>query len=199
MLLLDPQQALTKIGSAGKPPLFVDVRISDPSGTDVVQGHTGELLVRGPNVMLGYWRRPDATEDVLIDGGWLRTGDAARMDGDGDVWIVDRLADRFASGGETIYPGDVERALLAHPAVADAGVVGVPGPQGDAVGAAFVVLAAGQVGSEDDLLSFCRARLAARQVPGSITFVEALPRSVVGKLVRQVLVDLASRGSDRHE
>ncbi len=199
VLLLDPQQALTKIGSAGKPPMFVDVRISDPSGTDVVPGHTGELLVRGPNVMLGYWRRPDATEDVLIDGGWLRTGDAARMDGDGDVWIVDRFADRFVSGGETIYPGDVERALLAHPAVADAGVVGVPGPQGDAVGAAFVVLAAGQVGSEDDLLSFCRARLGARQVPGSITFVEALPRNAVGKLVRQVLVDLASSGSDTRD
>ena len=194
-LLLDTDQAPTKVGSAGKPPLFVDVRITDPAGADVVTGHTGELLVRGPNVMTGYWRRPDATRDVLIDGGWLRTGDAARMDADGDVWIVDRVAARYVSGGETIYPGDVERALLAYPAVADAGVVGVPGPEGDAVGVAFVVLAAGQVATEDDILSSCRDRLTARQMPASITFVESLPRNEVGKLVRQTLIDLASRGS----
>ena len=199
VLLLDTDLALAKIGSAGRPPLFVDVRITDPSGDDVVPGHTGELLVRGPNVMSGYWRRPDATAEVLIDGGWLRTGDAARIDADGDVWIVDRFADRFVSGGETIYPGDVERALLAHPAVADAGVVGVPGPRGDAIGAAFVVLAAGRIVTEDELLSFCRARLSARQVPGSIAFVDALPRNVVGKLVRQALIDMVSRRSDsRH-
>ena len=191
VLLLDADQALTKIGSAGKPPLFVDIRIADHTGVDVAPGHTGELLVRGPNVMAGYWRRPDATGEALIEGGWLRTGDAARVDDDGDVWIVDRFADQFISGGEVIYPGDVERALLAHPAVADAGVVGVPGPHGDAVGAAFVVPAAGPVATEDDLLSFCRVRLTAQQVPASITFVEVLPRNAVGKLMRHELLEQA--------
>ena len=130
VLLLDAEQALQKIGSAGKPPLFVDVRITDAAGGDVAPGHTGELLVRGPNVMAGYWRRPAETRDALIEGGWLRTGDAARMDDDGYIWIVDRLEARFVSAGEVVYPGDVERALLAHPSVADAGVVGVPAPRG---------------------------------------------------------------------
>ena len=142
-LLLDAPSALRKIGSAGRPPAFVDVRIVDADGRDVPSGATGELHVRGPNVMAGYWRRPDATGEVLLDGGWLRTGDAARMDDDGYIWIVDRFADRFETAGGIVFPGDVERVLLANPAVVDAGVVGVPSADGGQVGAAFVVLAPG--------------------------------------------------------
>lgn len=194
-LLLDAEQALAKIGSAGKPPLFVDVRITDAAGADVAPGHTGELLVRGPNVMAGYWKRPADTREALIEGGWLRTGDAARMDDDGYVWIVDRLEARFVSAGEVVYPGDVERALLDHPSIAGAGVVGVAAPRGDMVGAAFVVLSPGAAATENELLAFCRGRLTAHQVPTSISFVGALPRNVVGKLLRDDLSTLVSRGS----
>ncbi len=193
-LLLDAEQALRKVGSAGKPPLFVDVRITDAAGQEVGRGHTGELLVRGPNVMAGYWKRPAETRDVLIEGGWLRTGDAARMDDDGYIWIVDRLEARFVSGGEVVYPGDVERALLSHPSVADAGVVGVPAAHGGKVGAAFVVVSAGAAVTEHELLAFCRGRLAAHQVPASVSFVGELPRNAAGKLLRDELFRLASRG-----
>ena len=196
-LLLDTKQALQKVGSAGKPPLLVDVRIADAAGGDVGPGQTGELLVRGPNVMAGYWKRPAETRDALIEGGWLRTGDAARMDDDGYVWIVDRLEARFVSGGEVVYPGDVERALLAHPSVADAGVVGVPALRGGKVGAAFVVLSRGAAATEEELLAFCRFRLAAHQVPASISVVGELPRNAVGKLLRDELSRLASRGALR--
>ena len=117
------------------------------------------------------------------------------MDDDGYVWIVDRFDARYVSAGEVVYPGDVERALLAHPSVADAGVVGVPAPAGDKVGAAFVVLSPGSSTTEEELLAFCRDRLAEHQVPRSITFVERLPRNSVGKLVREELIRLAAGGS----
>ena len=197
VLLLDAARALDKIGAAGRPPQFVDIRIAGPDGVDVTPGQTGELLVRGPNVMAGYWRRPEETRETLLDGGWLRTGDAARMDDDGDVWIVDRFDARFESSGEVVYPGDIERALLAHPAVADAGVVGVPGPGGSMVGAAFVVLTPGAAVTAEALMTHCRDRLADHQVPASITFVEELPRNAVGKLVRHDLARLAVGGGSK--
>ena len=196
VLLLDAAQALEKIGSAGKPPLFVDVRITDAAGEDVAPGETGELLVRGPNVMAGYWRQPAETRDALIAGGWLRTGDAARMDDDGYIWIVDRLEARFVSDGEVVYPGDVERVLLSHPSVLDAGVVGAQGTLGGTV-AAFAVLSPGAATTEDDLLVFCRGHLDPYQVPTSITFVDELPRNAVGKLVRDELSKLAAGRSIR--
>ena len=194
VLLLDAEQALQKVGSAGTPPLFVDIRITDAGGGDATPGHTGELLVRGPNVMAGYWKRPAETRETLIEGGWLRTGDAARVDGDGYVWIVDRLEARFVSAGEVIYPGDVERALMAHPSVADAGVVGAATATGEMVGTAFVILSPGAAAAEEELLAFCRGRLTANQVPTSITFVDALPRNAVGMLVREDLLTLISGG-----
>jgi acyl-CoA synthetase (AMP-forming)/AMP-acid ligase II len=167
--------------------LLVDVRIVDADGRDVAPGQTGELLVRGPNVMAGYWRRPIETAEVLPGGGWLRTGDAARADEEGFVWIVDRADARFVSGGSVVYPGDVERVLMAHPTVVDAGVVGVPMPDAGEVGAAFVVLAPGTAPSPEELLGFARGQLPAHAVPASLTFVDELPRNTVGKLRRQEL------------
>jgi fatty-acyl-CoA synthase len=182
VLLLDAPSALRKVGSAGKPPLFVDIRTARPDGTDCAPNEAGELLVSGPNVMAGYWARPDATREAIDDHGWLRTGDAARMDDDGYVWIVDRVGDAYDVSGHVVYPGDVERALAQHPAVADAGVVGHNG-----TGKGFVVLAAGETVSEDELLEVCRAHLAAHEVPSSVMFVDRLPRNSVGKLLRHEL------------
>jgi fatty-acyl-CoA synthase len=191
-LLLDPHSALGKVGSAGRPPLLVDIRIVRPDRSVVRPGETGELLVRGPNVMAGYWRRPEATREVLSPDGWLRTGDAARSDQEGYVWIVDRVADHFLSGGQPVYPGDVERVLTGHPAVADAGVVQVlDRGDGEAV-AAVVVPSAGSKVTEQEILAFGREHLAAHQAPASVTFVDHLPRNSVGKLLRAQLRELAS-------
>ena len=186
-LLLDPASALAKMGSAGRPPLLVDVRIVHPDGRLVGPGETGELVVRGPNVMAGYWRRPEATQEVLSADGWLRTGDAARRDQEGYVWIVDRVADCFVSDGRPVYPGDVERVLTSHPAVADAGVVQVRGEGGEEVMAAVVVPAAGSTVTEQEVLAFGRQHLAAHQAPTSVTFVDRLPRNSVDKLLRAQL------------
>jgi fatty-acyl-CoA synthase len=190
-LLLDPNSALSKMGSAGRPPLLVDVLIVGPDGTVVRPGETGELLVRGPNVMAGYWNRPEATREVLSPDGWLRTGDAARSDDQGYVWIVDRVADRFLSEGQPVYPGDVERVLTAHPAVADAGVVHIPANRGGRV-AALVVLAPGGEATEQDILAYGQQQLGAHQAPTSVTFVDHLPRNSVGKLLRAQLRALIS-------
>ena len=190
VLLLDAETALRKVGAAGRPPMFVDVRIVDADGIDVVTGQIGELLVRGPNVMAGYWKLPEATRDRFVDGDWLRTGDAAHMDNDGDAWIVDRLEARFVVGDEIVYPGAVERVLLEHPSVADVGVVGLPGAATHAV--ALVVPIPGAQVSAEDLIAFSRDRLTTHQVPASIRFVDSLPRNAVGKLVRDRLPGLAA-------
>ena len=182
-LLLDPASATTKLGSAGRPPLLVDLRIMGTDQRPVGPGETGELAVRGPNVMAGYWRRPEATRKVLSSDGWLRTGDAARSDQEGYVWIVDRMADCFVSDGQQVYPGDVERVLSGHPSVADAGVVQVAAKGGGSV-AAFVVLSAGAQATEADILAYGRRHLAAHQAPASVTFLDRLPRNSVGKLQR---------------
>jgi fatty-acyl-CoA synthase len=191
-LLLDPESALRKLGSAGRPPLLVDIRIVSPDGTVVGPGETGELLVRGPNVMAGYWNRPEATSEVLSADGWLRTGDAARSDDEGYIWIVDRVADRFVSDGRAVYPGDIERELMGHPSIADAGVVQVIAKGGGEVVIAFVVLSAGSEATEQEVLAFSGQHLAPHQVPVSVTFVDRLPRNSVGKLVRARLRTPAS-------
>ena len=198
-LLLDPASALRKAGSAGKPPLLVDIRIVHRGLSDVGPGDTGELLVRGPNVMRGYWNLPEATHRVIDQNGWLRTGDAARMDDEGYVWIVDRVADSYVSNDRVVYPGDVERVLMAHHAVQEAGVVGVPEGTGvGAFGAAFVVLAPDGAVTADDLLAFCREHLADHEVPTSVSFVERLPRNSVGKLLRSELLDSAKASGREH-
>jgi len=192
VLLLDPQHALDEIGSAGRPALLVEVRIEGTSGASAPAGETGELLVRGPNVMAGYWNRPEATREAITADGWLRSGDAARMDDRGFVWIVDRVADGFTSDGHRVYPGDVERVLGGHPAVEEAAVADVADESRGQVGVAFVVLAEGAQATEPELLAYCRDRLASHQVPLSVTFTERLPRNSVGKLIRSQLRAQAS-------
>ena len=187
VLLVDHQSALRKVGSAGKPPLLTDIRIVAPDGPEVTPGEAGELQVRGPNVMAGYWRLPEETAEVLGADGWLRTGDAARVDDEGYVWIVDRVEAAFRSGGTVVYPGDVERVLAMHPSVADVGVVGVAGPGGREVAAAAVVLEPDAAVTVAELLAFAAARLPPHERPVSIALVGELPRNSVGKLLREEL------------
>jgi fatty-acyl-CoA synthase len=184
VLCLPAEDAVRKVGRAGKPYPHVDVAIAGPARTLLAGAGTGELLVRGPNVFAGYWRNPDATAEALRDG-WLHTGDVAERDEDGFYRICDRLKDMYISGGENVYPAEVESVLHEHPAVADAAVVAVPDERWGEVGCAFVVAA--EPVSGEDLIAHCRARLARFKVPTSIRFVQTLPRSAMNKLDKNAL------------
>ncbi|MCW2975807.1 MAG: long-chain fatty acid--CoA ligase [Actinomycetia bacterium] len=174
VLCLPPEDAVRKLGYAGKPYPFVDVRVSDED----------ELQVRGPNVFPGYWRNPEATADAFTPDGWLRTGDVAERDDEGFYRIKGRLKDMYISGGENVYPAEVEAVLHEHPRVADAAVLGVGDERWGEVGVAFVV--ADGVG-EDELRDWCRARLARFKVPKSFRLVGEIPRNGMGKVQKQEL------------
>ena len=185
-LLLDAQHALSKAGSAGVPHFFTDVRVAGPDGAQAGPGERGEILVAGPNVMRGYWGRPEATAAVLADG-WLHSGDVGTTDGDGYVSVVDRIKDVIISGGENIYPAEVENALLCHPAVADCGVIGIPDARWGEVGRAVVVLRGGESTSEAEILDFLDGRLARYKIPKSVHFTSGLPRTATGKILKKQL------------
>ncbi|MEV4340801.1 long-chain fatty acid--CoA ligase [Streptomyces sp. NPDC049590] len=189
VLYLDKEQARAKAGSAGVPHFFTDTRLVLPDGSDARPGERGEILVQGPNVMTGYWSRPEDTEAAFTDDGWLRTGDVARVDADGYAYIVDRVKDMFVSGGENVYPAEVEAVLLTHPAVAECAVVGVPDPVWGEVGRAVVVLDSGAHADEAGLLGHLRGRLAAYKIPKSLVVTGSLPRTASGKIVKSVVRD----------
>jgi fatty-acyl-CoA synthase len=174
VLCLPPEDARRKAGSAGRPYPYVECRLSDE----------GELLVRGPNVFAGYWRNPEATAAAFRDG-WLATGDLAERDDEGDYWIRGRLKDLVVSGGENVYPAEVEAVLHDHPDVVEAAVIGMPDERWGEVGAAFVVLRAPV--TEDALLAHCRERLARFKVPKSVHVLDELPRNSLGKVVKSEL------------
>jgi acyl-CoA synthetase (AMP-forming)/AMP-acid ligase II len=187
-LYLDQRMAAAKAGTAGVPHFFTDVRVVRPDRTEVAPGEKGEVLVSGPNVMAGYWGRPADTEAVLADG-WFRTGDVAVVDGDGYVSLVDRLKDVIISGGENVYPAEVEAAVLAHPAVTDCAVIGVPDERWGEVGRAVLRLRAGADRERvaDELPEFLAERLARYKIPKSVVFADELPRTPTGKLLRSLL------------
>ena len=185
--LVRPADSTRKIGSAGTGCFFTDVRVVDPDQRPVGAGTPGEVQVRGPNVTSGYWRNAEATSAAFTDDGWLRTGDLATLDDDGYVRIVDRLKDMFISGGENVFPAEVEQALHDHAAVAECAVIGVPDARWGEVGRAVVVLHDGVDASGSDLLEHVGGRLARYKVPASVVFVEALPHNASGKLMRKTL------------
>ena len=192
--VLDARNAEGKAGSAGRPAFFVDLRIADADGTDSANGAIGELLVHGPNVATGYWHHPEATERAFDAGGWLRTGDAARFDADGFLFIVGRMADAYVSAGEMVHPGVVERVLLQHVSVAETCVLG---EDGRAV--AYVVLKAGAEDTtiERELFSLCREQLPAHARPTAFEFVASLPKNPAGKIMRHLLRRAAVTASRR--
>ncbi len=186
-LLLDPAHATTKAGSAGIPHFFTDVRVVRPDMTEAAPGEAGEIVVAGPNVMQGYWGRPGATAEALAGGVWLRSGDVGVTDEDGYTFVADRIKDMIISGGENIYPAEVESALCDHPAVADCGVIGVPDERWGEVGRAVVVLRPGARASAEEILGFLDGRLARYKIPKSAVFASELPRSATGKILKKQL------------
>jgi len=178
--------AATRIGSAGQQALHNDVRIVGEDGENVAPGETGELWVRGPNVTPGYWNNPEATSTAITDA-WLHTGDAARCDEDGFYYIVDRWKDMYISGGENVYPSEVENVLYEIDAIAEVAVVGIPDERWVEVGRAFVVLKPDRQLSEQVIVDHCRANLARYKVPRSVAFIDELPRNATGKILKRVL------------
>jgi fatty-acyl-CoA synthase len=224
-LLLDAAHVESKAGSAGVPHFFTEVRVVRPDLTLASPGETGEIVVAGPNVMRGYWGQPEATAAALVRGGdppespegddgawpasrqapsreladgtWLRSGDAGTTDADGYVFVVDRIKDMIISGGENIYPAEVENVLRDHPAVADCGVIGIPDARWGEVGRAVVVLRPGAEVTEEELLRFLDGKIARFKIPKSVRFTGELPRTGTGKILKKRLRE--THGADLGE
>jgi len=186
--LAAPEDAWDRIGSVGKPQLLCAVRIVDTGGRDVEPGAVGDLLFSGPGVTPGYWRNPTATAAAFTPDGWLRSGDLARQDAGGFFHIVGRRKEMFISGGENVYPIEVENVLAAHPAVSEAAVIAATHPTWGEVGRAFVLPAPHAAGLDaDELEAFCRSRLAAYKIPKSFELVADFPRTAAGKIQKHRL------------
>jgi long-chain acyl-CoA synthetase len=182
------EQAFDRMGSAGREVVGVEVKIVDENDNEVPDGEIGEVIVRGNNVMKGYWKLPEMTREALRNG-WYHTGDMGKMDSDRYLYIVDRKNDMIISGGENISAKEIENVLFTHPAVADAAVIGVPDDiWGEAV-KALVIKKEGLDVGEDELIDHCKNRLASYKKPKSIDFVDELPRSTAGKVLKRVLRD----------
>jgi fatty-acyl-CoA synthase len=186
VLTLDREDAVRKAGSSGKPVLHTEVRIVAPNGADAEIGELGELWVRGPNITPGYWNRPDSNASSFTDG-WLHTGDAARIDEEGFYYIVDRWKDMYISGGENVYPAEVENVLHQLTAIAEAAVIGIPSEQWGETGMAIIAVKPGQSITEAEIHAHCAANLARFKRPYVIQFVDALPRNATGKIHKPTL------------
>lgn len=178
------------VGSIGLPFPDTDCCILDleTGERQLPAGEVGELAIRGPQVMLGYWNRPEETRATLKDG-WLRTGDVARMDEDGFFYIVDRKKDLIIAGGYNIYPREVEEVLYTHPKVKEAAVIGVPDPYRGETVKAFIVLKEGEQATEEEIINYCRQQMAAYKIPRLVEFRSELPKTIVGKVLRRLLVE----------
>lgn len=192
----NPLYGTRKVGSIGIPFPDNDIKIVDvETGTrELPVGETGELIVKGPTVMPGYWNKPEETANTLREGPspgsgerWLYTGDIAKMDEDGYFYIVDRKKDMIIAGGYNIYPRDIEEVLYEHPKILEAAVIGIPDPYRGETVKAFVVLKPGERATADDIIAFCKERLAAYKVPKIVEFRDTLPRNLIGKLLRRML------------
>jgi long-chain acyl-CoA synthetase len=186
----NPIYGQNKIGTIGVPWPDVVAKIMDleTGQKEMPVGEVGELVVQGPQVMKGYWKRPDETAMVLRDG-WLYTGDMAKMDADGYFQIVDRKKDMIIAGGFNIYPRDVEEVLYEHPKIKEVVVAGIPDAYRGETVKAYVVLKDGQTATEEEIIEFCRSRMAKYKVPRSVEFRKELPKTMVGKILRRILVE----------
>ena len=187
---LTSEFGMEKIGSAGKPPMFVDVRIVDADGGVITEpGEKGEVCVKGPNVMRGYWNRPEATAAAIDTQGWFHTGDVGYLDADGFLYIADRVKDMVISGGENVYPAEVESVLFEHPAITEVAVIGLPDERwGEAVTAVATVVA-GEELTLDQLRDFAGERLARYKLPTRLHVIEEIPHNASGKVLKRELRD----------
>jgi acyl-CoA synthetase (AMP-forming)/AMP-acid ligase II len=183
--LIDAEFALKKVGSTGKAFFHTDVRIVNEAGQVCAPGEPGEVLVRGAHVMREYWNRPEATAETIVDG-WLHTGDVAVVDADGFIFIQDRIKDMIISGGENVYPAEIENLLMAHDGIAEAAVIGQPSAKWGESPLAIVVRRDDAL-SEADVLQFCRGKLANFKRPYGVVFVKEIPRNPSGKILKRIL------------
>jgi len=190
---LRPEAAGRKIGSAGKSCFFSDLKIVAPDGSLAETGGRGEVLAQGPNITPGYWGMPEATAAAFIDGDWLQTGDAAFADEEGYIFIVDRIKDMIISGGENVYPVEVENALYQHPAISECAVIGIADERWGEVGRAFLVLKGGEQVTDQELRDFLAERLAGYKIPKSYVRMDQLPRTATGKLLKRQLREIGVR------
>ena len=188
--LLKGVDSTLKMGSVGRPMLGVELRVVDGDLRDGRPGEVGEVVYRGPAVMAGYHGSPEATAEAFA-GDWFHSGDLATLDDDGYLWLVDRKKDLIVSGGENVYPAEVERVLREHPSVADVAVIGVPHPRWVETPLAFVVAADGALVDEPELIEHCRGRLAGFKKPSEVRVVDELPRNAAGKVLKRRLRELA--------
>lgn len=183
--VIDAENALKKVGSTGKAFFHTDVRLTNSDGNDCKPGEAGEILVRGPHVMQEYWNRPDATAETIIDG-WLHTGDIGVADDEGFIFIQDRIKDMIISGGENVYPAEIEGVLVTHPDVLEAAVIGQPSEKwGESPFA--IVVANDKALTADSVLKFCDEKLARFKQPTRVEFVEEIPRNPSGKILKRIL------------
>ncbi len=186
----NPLSGSHRAGYIGLPLPSTEAKIVDmTTEADLPPGSIGELLVRGPQLMQGYWNRPTETAEMLTPDGWLRTGDIARMDEDGFFQVIERKKEMIVAGTYNIYPRDIEEVLYEHPKVHEAAVAGVPKAEGGADVKAFVVLRRGERATADEIIQFLRERLSAYKLPSAVEFRTALPRSFIGKVMRRVLIE----------
>jgi fatty-acyl-CoA synthase len=187
LFALAPEDAIRKAGSFGRPNFFIDVRVVDDDNKPLGPNEVGELVLKGPSRFSGYWNNPEASTAVIDDEGWFHTGDLVRHDEDWHFFIVDRKKDMFISGGENVYPVEIESVLYQHPAVHMCAVIGVPDEKWGEVGRACVVLKPGAQATEAELTAHMQQHLARYKVPKSVAFVEALPLSGMGKILKREL------------
>ncbi len=185
--LLTSDDAVERAGSTGKAFFHTDVRVVDGEGRDCGPGEPGEVIVAGAHIMLGYWNRPEATQETVRNG-WLHTGDVATMDADGFVTIMDRVKDMLISGGENVYPAEIENIILANPKVSDVAVLGIPSPKWGESPLAVVVRKDSSL-TPDEVIAGCKGRLAAFKMPKVVRFVDEIPRNPSGKILKRVLRD----------
>jgi fatty-acyl-CoA synthase len=184
--VLRAEDALRKLGSCGKPVFHLDVNIVNLEGETLPKGETGEVIVRGPNVIREYWRRPEASAESIVDG-WLHTGDMGYYDEEGYLYLIDRKKDMYISGGENVYPAEVEDAIMGFDRVGDVGVIGIPDEKWGEVGMAIVVPKPGEEVTEESVIEFCKGKLAKYKVPKKVLFTDELPRTATGKILKKAL------------